>query len=362
MIICDQCEREYHVGCLRSTGRCNLQAVPEGEWFCCAWCTAIHSAMNLLVAKGDHALAPPPPAQPAAAAAAESSAVSQEAGAPPPADPAAASNGDVTIVVSYPTHEYTWHLIRGKTPKTAKPLEQVMEILQESFDPIIDVTTQEDLLQRMVYAQPLGEFDFQGMFTILLRHRGAPVCAGLLRIFGEYMAELPLVATKLDARKRGHCRVFMDAVEALLLRLGVAVLSLPAASAAIPTWINHFAFRPMDLLDVQAVQSELRMLMFPGSQILYKTLGLQSKDGPFAFAAASAKACQAPPVPTRATVDNDVPLGTVEADLTAWLQERARLRASASNPAARQHGNGEDTLKRSGCEEPAGPTGDGSSA
>jgi hypothetical protein len=130
----------------------------------------------------------------------------------------------------------------------------------------------------------------------------------------------------------------MDAIEGLLLRLGVAVLSLPAASAAIPTWIHHFAFRPMDLLDVQAVQSELRMLMFPGSQILYKTLGPQSPEGPFAFAAASAKACQAPPAPTRNKADgNDLAVVSVaapgvseaklESDLMAWLQDRARLRS-----------------------------------
>jgi len=30
MIICDQCEREFHVGCLASTGRAHLSELPEG--------------------------------------------------------------------------------------------------------------------------------------------------------------------------------------------------------------------------------------------------------------------------------------------------------------------------------------------
>lgn len=30
MIICDQCEREFHVGCLARTGRAHLSELPEG--------------------------------------------------------------------------------------------------------------------------------------------------------------------------------------------------------------------------------------------------------------------------------------------------------------------------------------------
>ena len=31
MILCDQCECEFHVGCLRKAGRCNLSQLPTGE-------------------------------------------------------------------------------------------------------------------------------------------------------------------------------------------------------------------------------------------------------------------------------------------------------------------------------------------
>ena len=33
MIICDQCEREFHVGCLKDAGKCELQSLPEGAQF-----------------------------------------------------------------------------------------------------------------------------------------------------------------------------------------------------------------------------------------------------------------------------------------------------------------------------------------
>jgi len=31
IMLCDQCEREFHVGCLKKCGKCELDAVPEGE-------------------------------------------------------------------------------------------------------------------------------------------------------------------------------------------------------------------------------------------------------------------------------------------------------------------------------------------
>jgi hypothetical protein len=43
------------------------------------------------------------------------------------------------------------------------------------------------------------------------------------------LAEMPLVATRLSARRQGHCRVLLRAFEDLLARAGVQCFSLPAA-------------------------------------------------------------------------------------------------------------------------------------
>jgi hypothetical protein len=45
MLLCDSCEREYHVGCLRAAGACDLAALPEGEFFCSEACKAVHDAV-----------------------------------------------------------------------------------------------------------------------------------------------------------------------------------------------------------------------------------------------------------------------------------------------------------------------------
>jgi hypothetical protein len=178
VIICDQCEREYHVGCLRSTGRCDLQAIPEGEWFCCATCASIRKSLNRLVSKGEHVV--PDTAKLFLGDKPLTAVV-------PVVPPEAASAGEDVLIVaesrkSNPLVDYTWQVLRGtgSIKGAAAPLKHILDLLQESFDPILDVTTQEDLLYRMVYAQPLGEFDFQGMLAILLKHKY--VCSHIKRV------------------------------------------------------------------------------------------------------------------------------------------------------------------------------------
>lgn len=48
--------------------------------------------------------------------------------------------------------------------------------VQESFDPIIDVGTGQDLVPAMVYAQALGDWDFTGMLTLILYHQVVHPC------------------------------------------------------------------------------------------------------------------------------------------------------------------------------------------
>jgi len=43
--------------------------------------------------------------------------------------------------------------------------------------------------------------------------QGKPVAAAVLRVFGPQLAEVPLVATRHSARRQGHARVLMRAIE-----------------------------------------------------------------------------------------------------------------------------------------------------
>ncbi|KAG6735414.1 hypothetical protein POTOM_061978 [Populus tomentosa] len=52
IILCDQCEKEFHVGCLRSHRMANLKELPKGNWFCCMDCSRIHSTLQKLLTRG----------------------------------------------------------------------------------------------------------------------------------------------------------------------------------------------------------------------------------------------------------------------------------------------------------------------
>ena len=80
------------------------------------------------------------------------------------------------------------------------------------------------------------------MITLMLHDEKRLVCVAVLRIFGAQLAELPLVATRPDARRQGHAKVLVTALEALLSRMGVRRLALPAAPEAERTWVEGFQF------------------------------------------------------------------------------------------------------------------------
>ncbi|XP_038991936.1 uncharacterized protein LOC120115253 [Hibiscus syriacus] len=56
VILCDQCEREYHVGCLRDHNMDDLKELLKGNRFCCADCDRIHTALQKLIVRGEEKL------------------------------------------------------------------------------------------------------------------------------------------------------------------------------------------------------------------------------------------------------------------------------------------------------------------
>ena len=67
--------------------------------------------------------------------------------------------------------------------------------------------------------------------------QGRPVCAAVMRAFGAQLAEVPLVATKADARRQGHCRVLMQAFEAVLKKVNLTCLALLGCANSFKTHI-----------------------------------------------------------------------------------------------------------------------------
>lgn len=234
ILICDQCEREFHVGCLKKHHDICLKSLPDDEWFCGSNCSQVNAALRNTVAVGEQRLL-------------------------------TSASSDVSKI-------YSCQILRGKggSHDSAKALAQAMRILKSSFDPLRDLSTGTDLLPLMVEASTFKDQDYRNVHTILLKSRDQPVCAAVLRVFGTSLAELPFIATKREHRRQGHCQILMGAVENLLVALGVKRLCLPAAEEVISTWVDGFGFVEMPDEQVKADRSDMKVLMFPGARLLHK--------------------------------------------------------------------------------------------
>ena len=353
MMLCDQCEREFHVGCMAVAGMKTLSGLPEGDWFCSAACGKIHGLLRAHVAAGPvsvafgaedglprsllpgstaekEALEVAAAANAAAAAVAaiqaseinkvevenrENGVLGGDTGAVETTtttaiDAAAAVvDGDVaafgdgagpsTAAAPPPTtriisllpsppppppppplpiaplaSDYTWQMLNGRDGKiyTTYSVKAAADILQESFDPIVDLSTGTDLLPLMLYAHQYGDWDYRGVYTLLLRYKGKPVVAATSRVFGPQYAELPLIATRMTARRQGHARVLLNLFFELLGNAGVHTLILPAAHETVETWKEGFGFVDMPEAEVALAKHQLRILVFPGTEVLWKVV------------------------------------------------------------------------------------------
>jgi len=242
ILLCEQCEREYHVGCLEERGMARLTALPENEWFCDGACAHVHRTLKGLLRVGGL----PVPQAPRA-----------------PHLPAPGGGG-----------HYTCEVLCGKgaTIASAQAHEHCLAILQKSFDPLTDFSTGTDLLPIMVAASTYKDQDFRNVYTLLLRRNLEPVCAAVIRVFGTTLAELPFIAVPREERRQGHCRVMMDTIESLLASMHVRQLCLPAAEDALGTWIHGFRFELMSDEELKQARTDLKVLVFPGTKMLKKAV------------------------------------------------------------------------------------------
>ncbi|GLT25765.1 hypothetical protein SLA2020_008740 [Shorea laevis] len=248
IILCDQCEKEYHIGCLRSYKMADLKELPKGKWFCCMDCNRIHTILQKLLICGAEKI--------------PNSLLDvikkkyEEKGL------------DTTADI-----DVRWRLLSSKiaSPETRLLLSRAVAIFHESFNPIVDPTTGRDLIPCMVYGRNLKAQEFGGMYCAVLTVNSLVVSAGILRVFGQEIAELPLVATSIPNRGKGYFQLLFSCVEKLLAFLNVKTLVLPAAEEAESIWINKFGFNklePDQLINYR--KSCCQMVRFKGTSMLQK--------------------------------------------------------------------------------------------
>ncbi|KAK4408447.1 hypothetical protein Sango_0425700 [Sesamum angolense] len=207
IIICDQCEKEYHVGCLKEHNIDDLKELPEADWFCCTPCKNINSALQKLIGDGEQRL-------------------------PEALSDVVKMKSEGQDLHKNPELGIRWRLLHGKkaTEDSRVWLSGAVNIFHDRFDPISDSSTGRlDLIPHMVYGRRFKDQDFCGMYCAVLMVGSVVVSAAIFRIFGEEVAELPLVATRSECQGKGYFQSLFYCVEGLLASLNVKDLVLPAA-------------------------------------------------------------------------------------------------------------------------------------
>ncbi|PIA38986.1 hypothetical protein AQUCO_02700278v1 [Aquilegia coerulea] len=248
VMLCDQCEKEYHVGCLKKRGLGDLKELPKGKWFCCEHCSRVHATLQNLVLTGVKVI---PPSM--------SNIIRRKL----------IEKGLTTEV----GQDVQWQLLSGKFGPLDKRdlLSRAVAIFRDSFDPIVERSGR-DLIPAMVYGKSVSGQEFGGLYCALISVKSVVVSAGLLRIFGREVAELPLVATTKESQGKGYFQALLSCIERLLCFLNVEKLVLPAAEEAESIWTNKFGFRKMTEDQFQKYTKDVQLISFKGTIMLEKAV------------------------------------------------------------------------------------------
>ncbi|XP_078182549.1 increased DNA methylation 1-like isoform X2 [Carex rostrata] len=249
MLLCDQCDKEYHVGCLRNHNIADFKRLPEEDWFCTGDCKTIHEAIRKVVLAGDMQLQP-----------SDLDLVRRkrsEKGLDTGAEP-----------------DLRWRLLSSNwTGEDCKLLlGKAVDIFHGSFAPIEDTTMKVDLIPQMVKGGKWKTHDYHGMCCAILTEGSSVVSVALLRIMGKDVAELPLVSTLGDAQGMGYFHCLYNCIEHLLGNLEVKHFVIPAADEAEAFWTSKFGFSKITTQQLTEVLNGTRMTVFQGASVLHKLI------------------------------------------------------------------------------------------
>ncbi|KAG0485194.1 hypothetical protein HPP92_009273 [Vanilla planifolia] len=148
-----------------------------------------------------------------------------------------------------------------------------LSIMEKSFLPMLDPRTGNNIIPLVLYnwGSNFGRVNYQGFYTVVLEKDDELISVASIRVHGDTFAEMPLIATCHELRRKGMCRRLMHVIEELLKQLKVKMLLLPAIPEWVSTWISVFGFEPVDDADKQKLKA-IRWITFSGTTLLKKNL------------------------------------------------------------------------------------------
>ncbi|CAD5179385.1 unnamed protein product [Musa acuminata subsp. malaccensis] len=147
-----------------------------------------------------------------------------------------------------------------------------LSIMEECFLPMVDLKTGIDMIPHILYnwGSKLPRLNYKGFYTAVLEKNDELISVASIRIHSVKVAEMPLIATRSEHRRRGMCRRLLAAIEEMLKSLKVEMLVLSAIPTLVETWTSVFGFKQLE--DTEKWLQNIDLMSFPGTVLLKKSL------------------------------------------------------------------------------------------
>lgn len=204
VVECDQCEKRYHILCAKKDDYMDCTNT-EGNWFCNERCEKIFFDLREFLGKQ----------------------------------------------VKLQGHDnLTRTLLQNCdniAPENQKKLKAALSVMHECFKPSKEYRTGRDINEIIIFnrGSELNLPNLRGFYTVVLEKGGKVTTVALVRVHGEKVAEIPLVATRFKYRKQGQCRILMDEIQKKLTELGVERIVLASEPSVLKMWTKSFGFCQM---------------------------------------------------------------------------------------------------------------------
>jgi N-acetylglutamate synthase-like GNAT family acetyltransferase len=166
-----------------------------------------------------------------------------------------------------------WRILSGMNVSTdmRQYMPQVIDIFKDAFSE----TTAEhiDVLTEMVNAKDAdGEKDFRGVYCAALIISTHVVSTALLKVRTEEIAELVLVATHCECRKKGYFLLLLKSIEIYLRACNVNLLTVPIDPEMAPIWSEKLGFTILSAEEKKSMLEAHPLVMFENLIMVQKSL------------------------------------------------------------------------------------------
>ncbi|XP_062216020.1 uncharacterized protein LOC133916390 isoform X2 [Phragmites australis] len=166
-----------------------------------------------------------------------------------------------------------WRILSGMNTSSNVHhyMPQVIDIFKDAF---AETTAEHsDVIADMVNAKDVdGEKDFRGMYCAALTVSAHVVSAAILKVRTEELAELVLIATRRECRKKGYFVLLLKSIEERLRTWNINLLTVPVDPEMAPIWSEKLGFTILSAEEKKSMLERHPLVMFENLILVQKSL------------------------------------------------------------------------------------------